>query len=104
MPFSYSSSASLSSAAPLLQPHGLSCAENVVKECEEEASIPEALALRARPAGAVSYSMLQVGRGTLCPCSLAPPSAAPKHCRLALRLQPEPPALHATTLCALRAT
>ncbi|KAI7844901.1 hypothetical protein COHA_001550 [Chlorella ohadii] len=41
------------------QPHGLSCQENVVKECEEEASVPEQLAVRARAAGAVSYTSLQ---------------------------------------------
>ncbi|KAL4423749.1 hypothetical protein ABPG75_001050 [Micractinium tetrahymenae] len=41
------------------QPHGLSCMENVVKECEEEASIPPELAARARPVGAVSYTSLQ---------------------------------------------
>lgn len=37
-----------------------SCQENVVKECEEEASVPEELAVRARAAGAVSYTSLQV--------------------------------------------
>lgn len=37
------------------QPHGLSCRENVEKECAEEAGIPPALAARARPVGAVSY-------------------------------------------------
>ncbi|PRW61448.1 nudix hydrolase chloroplastic-like [Chlorella sorokiniana] len=41
------------------QPHGLSCQENVVKECEEEASVPEQLAVRAKAAGAVSYTSLQ---------------------------------------------
>ena len=41
---------------PLLsQPHGLSPQENVIKECEEEASIPRELAQLAVPAGAVSY-------------------------------------------------
>ena len=39
----------------LLQPHGLSPQENVIKECEEEASIPRELAQLAVPAGAVSY-------------------------------------------------
>ncbi|KAK9820250.1 hypothetical protein WJX72_008059 [[Myrmecia] bisecta] len=41
------------------QPHGLSCAENVIKECGEEASIPEDLARTAIPAGAVSYEYEQ---------------------------------------------
>ena len=36
-------------------PYELSLAENLVKECAEEASIPEALALEARPVGAVTY-------------------------------------------------
>ena len=38
-----------------MQPHGLSPHENVIKECEEEASIPRELAQKAVPAGAVSY-------------------------------------------------
>jgi hypothetical protein len=38
-----------------VQPHGLSPHENVIKECEEEASIPRELAQKAVPAGAVSY-------------------------------------------------
>ncbi|GLC35517.1 hypothetical protein PLESTB_000199000 [Pleodorina starrii] len=37
------------------QPHGLSCRENVLKECAEEAGIPASLAATARPVGAVSY-------------------------------------------------
>jgi hypothetical protein len=37
------------------QPIGLSLAENLVKECAEEASIPEALARRAVPVGAITY-------------------------------------------------
>ena len=37
------------------QPHGISPTENVVKECQEEAGIDEALARRAVPVGAVSY-------------------------------------------------
>ncbi|PSC70515.1 nudix hydrolase chloroplastic-like isoform X1 [Micractinium conductrix] len=41
------------------QPHGLGCMENVVKECEEEASIPTELAARATAVGAVSYTSLQ---------------------------------------------
>ena len=38
-----------------VQPHGLSPQENVIKECQEEASIPRELAQLAVPAGAVSY-------------------------------------------------
>ena len=37
------------------QPFGLSPMENVIKECGEEASIPEELAKSAMPAGAISY-------------------------------------------------
>jgi 8-oxo-dGTP pyrophosphatase MutT (NUDIX family) len=37
------------------QPHGLSCAENVIKECWEEAGVPEQLACKAQPVGFVSY-------------------------------------------------
>jgi 8-oxo-dGTP pyrophosphatase MutT (NUDIX family) len=40
------------------QPAGLSCIDNVVKECEEEASIPAALAKTARAVGAISYAGL----------------------------------------------
>jgi hypothetical protein len=36
-------------------PIGVGLRANLVKECAEEASIPEALAARARPAGAVAY-------------------------------------------------
>jgi len=39
------------------QPAGLSLEENVIKEAAEEASVPEALARQARPAGALSYAM-----------------------------------------------
>lgn len=39
-----------------MQPHGLSCQENVVKECGEEASIPPELAAKAIPTGVVSYT------------------------------------------------
>lgn len=38
-----------------VQPFGISCADNVVKECAEEASVPKELAQAAKPAGAVSY-------------------------------------------------
>eukprot|EP00879_Flechtneria_rotunda_P013380 GHRR01013970.1.p1 GENE.GHRR01013970.1~~GHRR01013970.1.p1 ORF type:complete len:379 (+),score=64.49 GHRR01013970.1:372-1508(+) len=37
------------------QPYGLSCADNVVKECWEEAGIPQELALAATSVGFVSY-------------------------------------------------
>lgn len=37
------------------QPAGLSLEENLIKECAEEASIPAALARRARPTGVVTY-------------------------------------------------
>lgn len=37
------------------QPAGLGLTENLVKECAEEADIPEALARRARPVGAITY-------------------------------------------------
>ena len=37
------------------QPIGIGPRENLIKECAEEASIPPALAGRARPVGAVSY-------------------------------------------------
>ena len=39
------------------QPEGISLADNVVKECKEEASIPEALARQARPIGIVTYCL-----------------------------------------------
>ncbi len=39
------------------QPANLGLAENLLKECREEADIPEDLAARARPAGLVSYAM-----------------------------------------------
>ncbi len=37
------------------QPHDKSLFENVIKECEEEANIPEALAKTAKPVSAISY-------------------------------------------------
>ncbi|CAN8300656.1 unnamed protein product [Cochlearia groenlandica] len=37
-------------------PHGISCGENLVKECEEEAGISKAIAVRAIAVGAVSYT------------------------------------------------
>lgn len=39
------------------QPHGISPFDNLVKECKEEADIPDALARRAVPVGAITYSM-----------------------------------------------
>ena len=39
------------------QPLGLSLMENLVKECAEEAGIPEALARTARPIGIVTYCL-----------------------------------------------
>jgi hypothetical protein len=43
------------------QPIGLSARENLVKECAEEAAIPEALARRARPASVVNYLFEDAG-------------------------------------------
>lgn len=40
------------------QPAALSLRENIIKECAEEAGIPENLAKTARPTGVVSYSSL----------------------------------------------
>ncbi|MGF1594085.1 MAG: DUF4743 domain-containing protein [Kiloniellaceae bacterium] len=37
------------------QPYGLGLMENVIKEAAEEASVPAALAARARPVGAIRY-------------------------------------------------
>ena len=42
-------------------PLGMSVMECLTKECEEEASIPAALAARARPAGAIRYRMEHQG-------------------------------------------
>lgn len=39
------------------QPHDLSLIDNLVKECAEEADLPESLARRARPVGALNYAM-----------------------------------------------
>ncbi|XP_015080781.1 nudix hydrolase 20, chloroplastic-like [Solanum pennellii] len=36
-------------------PHDISCGENLIKECEEEAGIPRSISHTARPVGAVSY-------------------------------------------------
>ncbi|CAN7140687.1 unnamed protein product [Brassica rapa subsp. narinosa] len=36
-------------------PHGISCGDNLVKECDEEAGISKVIADRAIPVGAVSY-------------------------------------------------
>lgn len=40
------------------QPHGINVMDNVVKECFEEAGIPQGLAEKARPAGAISYECI----------------------------------------------
>ncbi|XP_023530783.1 nudix hydrolase 20, chloroplastic-like [Cucurbita pepo subsp. pepo] len=37
-------------------PEGVSCGENLMKECEEEAGIPRSISNKAIPVGAVSYS------------------------------------------------
>jgi hypothetical protein len=39
------------------QPAALSVVENLIKECDEEAAIPRALAEQARPVGALSYAV-----------------------------------------------
>ena len=39
------------------QPYGLGIHENLIKECAEEAAIPEQLAAQARATGTVSYVM-----------------------------------------------
>ncbi len=39
------------------QPIGLSLTQNLIKECAEEADIPEALARRAHGVGAITYAM-----------------------------------------------
>lgn len=44
------------------QPAGLSLFENLIKECEEEAGIPETLARRSIPVGTISYCHTD-GRG-----------------------------------------
>lgn len=41
--------------AAVVQAHGISCADNVVKECKEEASIPIALSEKTRAVGAITY-------------------------------------------------
>lgn len=41
------------------QPAGLTLLDNLIKECKEEAGIPEALARQARPVGFVTYCMDQ---------------------------------------------
>lgn len=40
---------------PATQPFGISCRDNVIKECGEEASIPPELAAQAVPTGACCY-------------------------------------------------
>lgn len=63
-------------------PYGISIYDNVVKECEEEANIPESLARKAFAVGAISYTGLdegqQVKRDTMFCFDLElPPSFAP---------------------------
>ncbi|KAK2076940.1 hypothetical protein QBZ16_005168 [Prototheca wickerhamii] len=41
------------------QPVGISCEDNVKKECWEEAGVPRELAAQAEPVGAVSYAAMQ---------------------------------------------
>lgn len=41
------------------QPVGISCADNVVKECFEEAGVPESLARTARPVSIVGCEQMQ---------------------------------------------
>ena len=52
-----------SSVAAGGQPHGISPKDNVVKECAEEAGIPEAIARSAIAAGAVSYECINTDGG-----------------------------------------
>nr|DAD44754.1 TPA_asm: hypothetical protein HUJ06_002984 [Nelumbo nucifera] len=44
-------------AAPYfgIKPHGITCKENILKECEEEAGLPRSISNRAVPVGVVSY-------------------------------------------------
>ena len=44
------------------QPHDLTLDENVVKECAEEAGIPEALPALAVPVGCITYYREEKGR------------------------------------------
>lgn len=44
------------------QPVGLSCKENVIKECDEEAGIPREIAERAMPVSVVSYEDIEACR------------------------------------------
>lgn len=39
------------------QPAGLSLQENIIKECAEEANVPESLACKAQPVGLITYTM-----------------------------------------------
>jgi 8-oxo-dGTP pyrophosphatase MutT (NUDIX family) len=53
------------------QPHGMSLLENVVKECEEEAGIPETMARSGiRPASAISYETYSSGSSSTSSLSL----------------------------------
>ncbi|CAL5080892.1 unnamed protein product [Urochloa decumbens] len=44
-------------AAPYfgIKPYGISCKENIIKECEEEAGIPRSMSTNATSVGAISY-------------------------------------------------
>eukprot|EP01038_Epipyxis_sp_PR26KG_P007726 gene7726-10499_t len=44
------------------QPHGIGLYENVMKECEEEASIPPTISIHAKAVGAISYNSLDENR------------------------------------------
>ncbi|CAI5507331.1 unnamed protein product [Closterium sp. Naga37s-1] len=66
------------------QPHGISCRDNMIKECEEEADIPRHLAERAVPVGAVSYETVTAAntlkRDVLfCYDLLLPPDFTPRN-------------------------
>ncbi|CAI5991813.1 unnamed protein product [Closterium sp. NIES-64] len=66
------------------QPHGISCRDNMIKECEEEADIPRHLAERAVPVGVVSYETVTAAntlkRDVLfCYDLLLPPDFTPRN-------------------------
>ncbi|CAI7850728.1 unnamed protein product [Closterium sp. NIES-54] len=66
------------------QPHGISCRDNMIKECEEEADIPRHLAERAVPVGVVSYEIVTAAntlkRDVLfCYDLLLPPDFTPRN-------------------------
>ena len=64
------------------QPAGLSFLDNLIKECDEEADIPRALAARAKPVGAITYCM-ESADGLKCDCMICfdlelPPDFTPR--------------------------